>query len=84
MTYAPYADLVWLETKSPNIEQARYFARKIREKYPGKYVSFQFYHKEVVYPIVTRWFVYNLSPSFNWSQHGFSGEIDFLQCRTLS
>ncbi|KAG5715710.1 hypothetical protein E4T56_gene161 [Termitomyces sp. T112] len=54
MTYAPYADLVWLETKSPNIEQARYFARKIREKYPGK------------------WFVYNLSPSFNWSQHGFS------------
>lgn len=54
MAYAPYADLVWLETKAPDLEQARYFARKIREKYPGK------------------WFVYNLSPSFNWSQHGFS------------
>ncbi|KXN88898.1 Mitochondrial 2-methylisocitrate lyase [Leucoagaricus sp. SymC.cos] len=54
MTFAPYADLLWLETKSPDLEQARYFARKIREKYPGK------------------WFVYNLSPSFNWSKHGFS------------
>ncbi|KAF8240746.1 isocitrate lyase and phosphorylmutase [Tricholoma matsutake] len=54
IAYAPYADLLWLETKSPDLEQARYFARKIREKYPGK------------------WLVYNLSPSFNWSQHGFT------------
>ncbi|XP_006454188.1 hypothetical protein AGABI2DRAFT_189483 [Agaricus bisporus var. bisporus H97] len=54
MTFAPYADLLWLETKSPDLAQARYFARKIREKYPGK------------------WFVYNLSPSFNWLNHGFS------------
>ncbi|KAL4269182.1 Isocitrate lyase [Pleurotus pulmonarius] len=54
MTFAPYADLLWLETKTPDLEQARYFARKIRAKYPGK------------------WFVYNLSPSFNWSAHGFS------------
>jgi isocitrate lyase len=56
LVFAPYADLIWLETKTPDIEQARSFARKIREKYPGK------------------WFVYNLSPSFNWSQHGFSDE----------
>lgn len=54
MTFAPYADLLWLETKSPDLAQARYFARKIREKYPGK------------------WFVYNLSPSFNWLKHRFS------------
>ncbi|EEB95168.1 hypothetical protein MPER_05906, partial [Moniliophthora perniciosa FA553] len=54
ITFAPYADLLWLETKAPNIEEARYFARKIREKHPGK------------------WVVYNLSPSFNWSAHGFS------------
>jgi isocitrate lyase len=54
LTFAPYADLVWLETKEPNLEQARMFARKIREQHPGK------------------WFVYNLSPSFNWSAHGFS------------
>ncbi|TDL28139.1 isocitrate lyase and phosphorylmutase [Rickenella mellea] len=52
--FAPYCDLLWLETKNPDLEQARYFARKIRQKYPGK------------------WFVYNLSPSFNWSKHGFT------------
>ncbi|KAK1233279.1 mitochondrial 2-methylisocitrate lyase [Marasmius sp. AFHP31] len=33
-TFAPYADLVWLETETPDIEEARYFARKIRETYP--------------------------------------------------
>ncbi|KAF9270781.1 isocitrate lyase and phosphorylmutase [Marasmius fiardii PR-910] len=54
ITFAPYADLVWLETKTPELEEARYFARKIREKRPGT------------------WFVYNLSPSFNWSAHGFN------------
>lgn len=53
-TYAPYADMLWLETKEPDLEQARAFARRIREKYPGK------------------WLVYNLSPSFNWSAHGFT------------
>jgi isocitrate lyase len=35
--FAPYSDLVWLETKTPDLEQARYFARKIREQHPGKY-----------------------------------------------
>ncbi|KAK7465551.1 mitochondrial 2-methylisocitrate lyase [Stygiomarasmius scandens] len=54
IAFAPYADLIWLETKMPDLEQARSFARKIREAHPGK------------------WFVYNLSPSFNWSAHGFS------------
>lgn len=55
LVYAPYADLLWLETGKPDLAEARAFARKIREKYPGK------------------WFVYNLSPSFNWSQAGFNG-----------
>ena len=54
--FAPYADLLWLETKTPDLKQAQSFARKIREKHPSK------------------WFVYNLSPSFNWSAHGFSGK----------
>jgi isocitrate lyase len=36
MVFAPYADLIWLETKEPDLKQARSFARKIREKYPGK------------------------------------------------
>ena len=54
--FAPYADLLWLETKSPDLRQAQNFARKIRARHPDK------------------WFVYNLSPSFNWSAHGFSGK----------
>ncbi|KAF7797177.1 hypothetical protein EIP86_008369 [Pleurotus ostreatoroseus] len=56
LAFAPYADMIWLETKLPDLAQARGFARRIREKYPGK------------------WFVYNLSPSFNWSAQGFSNE----------
>lgn len=36
MVFAPYSDVLWLETKEPDLAQARYFARKIREKYPGK------------------------------------------------
>jgi isocitrate lyase len=40
MAFAPYADLLWLETKSPNVEQAKYFSGKIREKCPGKFVTF--------------------------------------------
>lgn len=36
--FAPYADLIWLETKEPNLEQAKAFARQIREAHPGKSV----------------------------------------------
>ena len=25
-----------------------------------------------------RWFVYNLSPSFNWGAHGFTGNVQCL------
>ncbi len=39
LAFAPYADMIWLETKLPDLQQARYFSRKIREKYPGKWVS---------------------------------------------
>lgn len=56
LAFAPYADLIWLETKTPDLAQAQAFAKRIREKFPGK------------------WLVYNLSPSFNWSAHGYSDE----------
>ena len=39
LAFAPFADMIWLETKLPDLQQARYFSRKIREKYPGKCVS---------------------------------------------
>lgn len=33
--------------------------------------------------VADRWFVYNLSPSFNWSSHGFSGESRQSDCRRM-
>lgn len=36
LTYSPNADLLWLETKEPNLQQAQGFARDIHAKYPGK------------------------------------------------
>ncbi|KIW09394.1 isocitrate lyase [Verruconis gallopava] len=36
MAYAPYADLLWVETGDPSVEKAASFARPIREKFPGK------------------------------------------------
>ncbi|KAG6333695.1 hypothetical protein ID866_5392 [Astraeus odoratus] len=32
LRYAPYADLLWLETSKPDLDQARQFAREVREK----------------------------------------------------
>lgn len=34
LEYAPYADMIWLETKTPDLEQARNFSRKIHRVYP--------------------------------------------------
>ncbi len=36
MEFAPYADLLWLETALPDVNQAAGFAREIRERHPGK------------------------------------------------
>ncbi len=40
LAYAPYADLVWCETSTPNIEEARMFAEAIHAKYPGKLLAY--------------------------------------------
>lgn len=34
--FAPYADLLWLETADPNVEKGGRFAREIRNAHPGK------------------------------------------------
>ncbi|KXL50395.1 hypothetical protein M433DRAFT_61354 [Acidomyces richmondensis BFW] len=54
IAFAPYADLLWLETADPSVPKAARFAADIHAAVPGKKL------------------VYNLSPSFNWSAHGFS------------
>ena len=40
LAYAPYADLIWMETSEPNIEEARRFAEAIRAKFPGKLLAY--------------------------------------------
>ena len=40
LAYAPYADLVWCETSSPNLEEARAFAEAIHAEYPGKLLAY--------------------------------------------
>jgi isocitrate lyase len=40
LAYAPYADLVWCETSTPDIGEAREFAEAIRAEYPGKLLAY--------------------------------------------
>jgi isocitrate lyase len=40
LAYAPYADMVWCETSTPDIDQARRFAEGIHAKYPGKLLAY--------------------------------------------
>jgi isocitrate lyase len=40
LAYAPYADLLWMETSKPNLQEAREFAEAIHAKYPGKFLSY--------------------------------------------
>jgi isocitrate lyase len=40
LSYAPYADLLWMETSHPSIDEAREFAKAIHEKYPNKLLAY--------------------------------------------
>ncbi|MEW6637009.1 MAG: isocitrate lyase, partial [Actinomycetota bacterium] len=40
LSYAPYADVVWCETSTPDLGEAREFAEAIHEKFPGKLLAY--------------------------------------------
>lgn len=40
LAYAPYADLLWVETSEPNVDEARAFAEAIHAKFPGKLLAY--------------------------------------------
>ena len=40
LSYAPYADLVWMETSNPDLGMAREFAQAVREKYPNQMLAY--------------------------------------------
>ena len=40
LAYAPYADLLWMETSHPDLEEARQFAEAIHAEYTGKLLAY--------------------------------------------
>ncbi len=40
LAYAPYADLLWCETSTPDLGEAHEFAQAIHEKYPDKWLAY--------------------------------------------
>jgi isocitrate lyase len=40
LSYAPYADVVWMETSTPDLGQACEFAQAIHERFPGKRLAY--------------------------------------------
>ena len=40
LAYAPYADLLWCETATPDLDEARKFAEAIQEKYPDQLLAY--------------------------------------------
>jgi isocitrate/methylisocitrate lyase len=40
LAYAPYADLIWCETSTPDLGEAKAFADAIHERFPGKLLAY--------------------------------------------
>jgi isocitrate lyase len=40
LAYAPYADVLWFETATPDLAEARRFAEAIHAQYPGKLLAY--------------------------------------------
>jgi isocitrate lyase len=40
LAYAPYADLIWCETSTPDLEEAKQFAEAIHAEFPGKLLAY--------------------------------------------
>ncbi len=40
LAYAPYADVIWFETSTPDLGEAREFAQALHERFPGKLMAY--------------------------------------------
>ena len=40
LAYAPYADLLWCETSTPDLAEAKEFAERVKDKYPTKMLAY--------------------------------------------
>ena len=68
--FAPYADLLWLETAGPDVEKGRRFAGEIREIHPGKQLV---YNLSPSFNWMGQGFDESSLKSFIWdlAKHGF-------------
>lgn len=40
LAYAPYADMLWMETSTPDLAQARRFAERVHTRFPSKLLAY--------------------------------------------
>ena len=40
MAYAPYADLIWMETGTPDLELAKKFAEGVKSEFPDQMLAY--------------------------------------------
>jgi isocitrate lyase len=40
LAYAPYSDLLWMETSTPDLAEAREFAEAIKDEFPGQMLAY--------------------------------------------
>lgn len=40
LAYSPYADMLWLETSTPDLGEAKEFADEVHKKFPGKMLAY--------------------------------------------
>lgn len=68
--FAPYADLLWLETADPNVEKGAKFAGEIRQAHPGKQLV---YNLSPSFNWMGQGFTEDSLKSFIWdlAKHGF-------------
>ncbi|KAI1006951.1 2-methylisocitrate lyase [Podosphaera aphanis] len=72
--YAPYADLLWVETGDPSVEDAAQFSREIRTQYPNKSLV---YNLSPSFNWMSRGFTSETLKSFIWdiAKHGFTLQL---------
>ncbi|KAI9798523.1 MAG: hypothetical protein M1825_005328 [Sarcosagium campestre] len=74
IAFAPYADLLWVETGTPNVEKAAGIARDIRRRFPGKQLV---YNLSPSFNWMDQGFDEASLKSFVWdlAQHGFTLQL---------
>ena len=72
--FAPYADLLWLETADPNVEKGASFAKEIRTAHPGKHLV---YNLSPSFNWMGKGFTDASLKSFIWdlAKHGFTLQL---------